>query len=68
LVELLDPFCSTFCLGKDRAVNFFRSIPAGFAHDDGVAFLMPFQDRARPDAEFSPHFRRNGNLPLRGDF
>jgi hypothetical protein len=27
-------------------MNVFRRIPAGFAYDDGVAFLHPFQHRA----------------------
>ena len=41
---------------------------AGFAYDHGVAFLLPFQHRARADAEFSSHFRRNGNLSLSRNF
>jgi hypothetical protein len=67
-VELLELSYRGFCLEKDRVVNLFLGVPAGFAHDDGIAFLVPFQDRARADAEFSSHFRRNRNLPLSGDF
>jgi len=67
-VELLQLFHSGFFLRKDRAVNVFRRIPAGFANDNGIPFLVPFQNGARADAEFSPHFRWNRNLPLSGNF
>src|SRR5262249_58007206 len=42
-------------------------IPASFADDDRIAFLVPLQDRARADTEFSSHFRWNRYLTLSGN-
>jgi hypothetical protein len=59
LIELFKVFNSGFSLREDRAVNVFRRIPAGFANDDSVPFLVPFQNRAWADTEFSSHFGWN---------
>src|SRR5215510_15579919 len=61
-IELFHPLRSRYPLDKDCPMNVFRRIPAGFAYDHGVAFLLPFQHGARADTEFSSHFYRNGNL------
>src|SRR3990172_1681939 len=58
-IELFYLLRSRCLLPKDCPMNVFRRIPAGFAYDDGVAFLLPFQHRARADTEFSLHFHQN---------
>jgi hypothetical protein len=50
--------------GKDRSVDILRGVPTGFANDDCIAFLIPFQNRAWTDTELSSHFGGNRNLTL----
>src|SRR5262249_15652479 len=66
-VELFYFLRSGCPLGKDRSVNIFLGIPASFAHDYRIAFLVPLQDRAGADTEFSSHFRWNRYLTLSGN-
>jgi len=68
LIELFYLLRSRYRLRKDCPMNVFRRLRAGFAHDDGVALLLPSQRRARADPGFSSHFHRNGNLSLSRNF
>jgi hypothetical protein len=40
-------------------MDVFRTEAARAADNDPVAFLFPFQDGTRPDAELSPNVRRD---------
>jgi hypothetical protein len=52
---------------EQRSMNVLRGVTAGFTHDDVTAFVMPFQDGSRTDAEPLSDFGRNRDLTLRGE-
>ena len=52
--------------GKQGPMDVFGRVTSRLADDDSIAVLIPFEDRARTDAEPTANFRRNGNLTLCG--
>ena len=53
---------------KKRGTDVFEGVGAGPPDDDLVAFRIPLQYRPRTNAEPTPHFSRDGDLPLCGEF
>jgi TctA family transporter len=51
---------------EQSLMNVFRGVTPGLANDDAVALLVPFEYRARPDAQLAPDLSRNRDLTLRG--
>src|SRR3569832_1973800 len=49
-------------------MDIFVGVAASAANDDFAVFLIPFEDRARSDAQLTPDGGRNGNLSLGSKF
>jgi hypothetical protein len=53
---------------RQGAMGILGGIPPDAPDDHFVAVGVPFQNRARSEAELLSHRRRNGHLSLRGEF
>ena len=65
--QVLDPARPRPSVPEQGPVHFLRRIPAGAADDDPAAFLVPFENRPRTDAELPPYLGWNRDLTLCGD-
>src|SRR5438094_1092583 len=64
LLHLLEGARLGPAVGEQRSMHLFRRVAGGTPHDDLLALLGPFQDRARSHTELPTNFRRHGDLAL----
>jgi hypothetical protein len=65
LLEFAQPSSCGLFLREEGFVYLDGAVPPGPPDHDRLPLFVPFQERTRPDAEFSADFRGDRHLTLR---